>query len=226
MAQVYAFRRARTKPGYRKIQADITLPSLADLNLDSTADTAYDYVAVERYDSAGATLGGGEFGLGCGGGRIVWRVYYSIKELGWQWQKDSNGSYIEYQPGTTLRLLVATYDGYMKAWIKTTADTTLYEFTYNTSVRNDGTGQKARRVSTVLTQDTSKPAKAANNRWRNVLVGTPTDFHSFVTSDLDPNDPPGAAPHNETLPTGNESTWITVNTLNSWYNEDVTINIT
>lgn len=136
----------------------------------------------------------------------------------WQWLD------IYANPDSLVRLLIATYNGYVRGWV-TINGTTYGPYQFNLSFNETGESQKVRRVSSVLTRNDYLPAKALNNKWRNVYVATPTDMHYFQGADLDPSDSPGNAPHNETKPPGYEGSWISYTTYNQWYNEDVHLNI-
>lgn len=218
MARQYGFRRARTKLNYRKIQADIYMPSA---NEASIPVALYNYVGVEKADGSG----GGEFGLTIqpvnSGGRFVVLVYRSIVGLTpkWDFIRDQNGNLIELPAGSTYRLLVATDDNLYKAWLYDATGTQIIYREWRTAVSVDGSNQQARRVTSLFT-DSGTRGYANNNRWREVLVGDTESFHYMKPTDLE-----GGVPVNQTDPPGNEDSWIHADPINEFYNEDISIDI-
>ncbi|MBE3586361.1 hypothetical protein [Desulfofundulus thermocisternus] len=218
MSQRYGFRRARTKLGYRKIQADIYMPSASEASIPVAL---YNYVGVEKADGSG----GGEFGLtiqpASSGGRFVILVYRSIVGLTppWDFVRDQNGNPIELPAGRTYRLLVATDDNLYKAWLYDETGNQIIYREWRTAVSANGSNQHARRVTSLFTESGTR-AYANNNRWREVLVGTPISFHRMTSTDLE-----GGSPVSQTEPPGNEDIWINVNVIDPYFNEDISINI-
>ncbi len=82
-------------------------------------------------------------------------------------------------------------------------------FVYNaTGLKYDGTGQKVRRVTSFLVNDTATYDK--NNIWQNIYIATSSNMHLWV-----PND---TSEHYST-------TYTSAVETNQYYNETVNINI-
>ncbi|ADL08941.1 hypothetical protein [Thermosediminibacter oceani] len=209
MAYDFAYRRIKTSStGYRKIEATITLPSLNDINIESGA-ALYEYLGCD-----GSTFDF-EFGFGLApsdGYSTKYGIYRSINVGGsdWQWIPGYT-----FDPGSTYRLLIAAENGYIKCYVYNASGTLLYSNNFTVSgIRFDGSGQRVRRVSTLLVPSGGS-ANVNNNRWITTLVGTPTTFVNATSSNCTAT--------NETNPSGQP--WISVTTFNTYYNENINLDI-
>jgi len=206
----YAYRRIITSAnGYRKIEATIQLPSLANVSLGSDG-SLYNYLGC-----AGSSFDF-EFGFGLspsGGYSNEYGIYRSIIISGNQdWTFIPNYT---FSPGSTYRLLIAAEDGYIKCYVYNSGGTELYNNNFNvTGVRYDGSGQKVRRVSSLLVP-AGGAVHANSNKWTTTLVGTPTTFVNATSSNCTAT--------NATNPSGQP--WVTVSTVNPYYNETVNLDI-
>ncbi len=218
MGYFHAFRRARTKPGYRKIEADVYMPQAAEAMVPVSL---YGYVGVEKADGSG----GGEFGLviapGDSGGRHVVLVYRSIWGLTprWDYVRDETGRKVELPAGRTYRLVAAADDGLYKAWVYDAAGSQLVYREWATAVSGSGAGQHVRRVASLFTNPGARAYGTVH--WRNVTVGTASEVHRMGPADLE-----GGAPENRTDPPGYEGDWIRVRVTNAYSDEDLTFAIT
>lgn len=219
--RLHAFRRAKTRNGYRKIEAEVYMPRAAEAYVPNLHNCAlYGYVAVEREG-----VGGGEFGLVIAphdsGGRHVVLVYRSIWGLNprWDYVRDETGRKIELPAGRTYRLVAAADDGRYKTWVYDASGAQLVYREWQTAVVGSGEGQHVRRVASIFTPPGIRAYGTV--RWRNVVVGTASEMHPMGPADL-----LGGAPENRTEPPGYENDWIRVATYRAWSDEDVTLDIT
>jgi hypothetical protein len=218
--RLYAFRRAKTRPGYRKIEAEVYMPAAHEAFVPNAPKCAiYAYVAVERPG------GGGEFGLTIqpvsSGGRWVVLVYRSIPGLSpsWAFITGDDGRLIELPAGRTYRLVAAADDGMYRTWVYDAAGNRLVYREWRTGVSKIGPDQHVRRVASLFTAPGVRAYGTV--RWRNVTVGTPSETRPMGPADLE-----GGAPENRTGPPGYEDDWIRVTTYRAYSDEDVTMDIT
>lgn len=214
----HAFRRAKTRDGYRKIEAEAYMPGRGEAFVPNLPKCAlYGYVAVER-----EKIGGGEFGLVIAprdsGGRWVVLVYRSLVRPGggidWQYVRHEDGRPVELPAGKAYRLVAAADDGRYKTWVYDAAGAQLVYREWQTAVVGSGQGQHVRRVASIF----APPGVRAYGtiRWRNVLVGTASETHHMGPADL-----LGGAPENRTCPPGHESEWVRATVIRAYSDEDI-----
>ncbi|TDA70446.1 MAG: hypothetical protein D9V47_01065 [Clostridia bacterium] len=209
MAQYEYWRRVESNTGYRKVEGYITVPGSGDISGVDVAgqEAAYNYFSM-KVGSLWA-----EYGIytapspnGLGGGK--WEVFHNFGSSYGGWQRD-NWPSGGIPPGTQvfMRLYVPA-DNQIAFYISFGSQNTT--FTRNLpGTRYDGTGQAFRRLTTLLLNDPG--GYSNNNKWRSVFIATPSDMHLWVPSD--------------TAWVGKypDTTRVSINTINQWYDEDISI---
>ncbi|SDS43044.1 hypothetical protein SAMN05444162_1459 [Paenibacillaceae bacterium GAS479] len=207
----YAYRKIESNTGYRKIEATITLPTISDLSDVASGDSLYNYLGM---NGPGFDF---EFGFGfdpSAGLDDEFGVYRSMVVGS---TKDWAYTTLRASAGSTYRLMIAAENGKAKCYVYDANNNEIFQQDFNVSpMKLNGSNQRVRRVSALNCADDAAAA-VTDNRWTSTLVATSTSNANATSSNCTAS--------NVTDPSGNQSSWVSVTTYNSYYNENINLDI-